>query len=488
MPDGLDNAFGAGIYGDDMNGGNERKIGACFNCVSGIIAFRSTLTKISQGEEGHSKAECPHPRKFKGECRNCGQEGHMGADCPTRVVKCKNCHQEGHDALNCTNPKFVDNARVADKSENEAWDLLKQASHERDIGDFKEALQILSKAAPHYTYPDLEKEFRKRDFSIYLIAMLKDHGDTWTNVNLQGETGKKYAVSYFTSDKPQRPTLVDKWPVSAEENLARLADAGVPLDRGVDKCNNCNKVGHITKRCLEERIASVQPTVTCYLCGEEGHRVRDCAQERKRGGRACKICETVPTRRSELVVTVATRTTWREIVPLARRELAATVERRIIWRRTVRLVKRELAVTAATKIMWLETAPNPERLPATSAVRKATLLANAPSKVKLVPAHLVTGLTLPAAFAMGKVMVVRAALKLNQPRFLDGLVLGKSTVHMMLVLVGRLLQPLALRLLTGKRLRLASLPGVVRKLLVVLAGKDILMETCGLLLAWGYAT
>ncbi|KAH0845541.1 putative zinc knuckle transcription factor (CnjB) [Fonsecaea pedrosoi] len=275
MPPSFDNAFGSATNGDGMNGDDERKMGACFNC----------------GEEGHSKAACPHPRQFKGECRNCGQEGHMAADCPSRVIKCKNCQQEGHEALKCTNPKFVDNTRVADKTEGEAWALLKEASDDRDIVDFKEALQILSKAAPGYTYPMLEKEFRKRGFNIYLIAMEKDLGDTWTNVNLQGEIEKKYAISYFTSDKPQRPTLLDRWPSSPEDNLARLADAGIPLDRGVDKCNNCGKIGHITKRCPEERIASVQPTVTCYLCGEEGHRVRDCGQERKHGARACKICE-----------------------------------------------------------------------------------------------------------------------------------------------------------------------------------------------------
>ncbi len=59
-----------------------------------------------------SKAECTAPRKFTGECRNCGQQGiasqemvqrhianqgpgHMSSECPTRVVKCKNCEQDG---------------------------------------------------------------------------------------------------------------------------------------------------------------------------------------------------------------------------------------------------------------------------------------------------------------------------------------------------------------------------------------------------------
>jgi hypothetical protein len=240
----------------------------------------------------------------------------MASDCPTRVITCKNCEQEGelslasllscdeytdstdlsgHDAINCTNPKALDNSRVAAKSEDEAWALLQQASEERDIGDFKEAVQILSKACPDYTYPKLEKEFRAREFSIYLIAMEKDHAaagmETWTNVNLQGDIGKKYAVSYFLSDKPERLALVDKWPGSPEENLIRLADAGIPLNRGVEKCTNCNKLGHTTRRCPDEKTFSSQPVVACYLCGEEGHRVRDCAMERKNLSRACKICE-----------------------------------------------------------------------------------------------------------------------------------------------------------------------------------------------------
>lgn len=50
--------------------------------------------------------------------------------------------------------------------------MLEQASEERDITDFKEAVQILSKVAPEYTYLELEKEFRKRGFKVFLIAMV----------------------------------------------------------------------------------------------------------------------------------------------------------------------------------------------------------------------------------------------------------------------------------------------------------------------------
>lgn len=119
----------------------------------------------------------------------------------------------------------------------------------------------------------------------------KEHGPTWTNVTLQGDIGKKYTVAYFTSDKAQRPSLVSLWPKDAEENLSRLADAGIPLDRGVMWCTNCRQVGHTRKACTEERGELDGPKVMCHICNEEGHRVRDCTQVQEKKGRACKICE-----------------------------------------------------------------------------------------------------------------------------------------------------------------------------------------------------
>ena len=73
--------------------------------------------------------------------------------------------------------KFTDRVinlqHIADKTESEAWKAIKQASHERDITDFKEAVQVLVKACPELTYPELEKEFRKRDFNVYLVALVR---------------------------------------------------------------------------------------------------------------------------------------------------------------------------------------------------------------------------------------------------------------------------------------------------------------------------
>jgi hypothetical protein len=144
---------------------------------------------------------------------------------------------------------------------------------------------------PELTYPQLEKEMREREMNVYLIAMEKEHGDTFTVVNMQGEIEKQYCVFYFLSDKPQRPTMKERWPESADDNMERLANAGVAVDRGIPKCNNCkatlaiylvllltffpgDKLGHTTKSCPEEKVTIERPTLSCALCGEEGHRVR----------------------------------------------------------------------------------------------------------------------------------------------------------------------------------------------------------------------
>ena len=77
----------------------------------------------------------------------------------------------GPDLLICTD-RVINLTHVADKTEVEAWKAVKQASDELDIADFKEAVQVLVKACPELTYPKLEKEFRKRNMDIYLIALV----------------------------------------------------------------------------------------------------------------------------------------------------------------------------------------------------------------------------------------------------------------------------------------------------------------------------
>lgn len=62
---------------------------------------------------------------------------------------------------------------------------------------------------------------------------------TLSLVNLQGKSGCKHVVGYFFSDKPKRKIFADGWPSSPEENMERLADAGVPMENFVPQCKNC---------------------------------------------------------------------------------------------------------------------------------------------------------------------------------------------------------------------------------------------------------
>lgn len=151
--------------------------------------------------------------------------------------------ENDHDTLECKNPKKIDNSSVPDMSEQEAWALIKEASDDLDVGDFKEAIKILSKAVPEMTYPQLEKELRKRCLNIYLIGLEKEAAPAYTNTNLQGQVGKPYQLGIFTkSSKCPRPILMPIWPKDDADNLERLENTGVPLERGVMICSNCGEL------------------------------------------------------------------------------------------------------------------------------------------------------------------------------------------------------------------------------------------------------
>ena len=84
--------------------------------------------------------------------------------------------------------------------------------------------------------------FRDQDFRTHLFAIEKELPSTMTFVNLQGELDKKYQVTFCLSARPKRAKSSSAWPSNLEENLDRLKDAGLPLERGIPLCTRCKGI------------------------------------------------------------------------------------------------------------------------------------------------------------------------------------------------------------------------------------------------------
>lgn len=185
---------------------------------------------------------------------------------------------EGHRAVDCKVPRKVDRSHLPDLPGAEAWKCLDVAIRERDLDDVKEAVQIYIKALPETTYVDLEGALRNQGYKLYLIPREKPNMvATLTNMDFQGNMGKKYTVNYRFDNRPARPNERDGWPANQEEVMERLADAGEVVPRWVPKCGNCDELGHTAKECTQEKMERTdQVVIKCYNCEGEGHRVRDC--------------------------------------------------------------------------------------------------------------------------------------------------------------------------------------------------------------------
>ena len=143
-------------------------------------------------------------------------------------------------------------------SAEDAWEALQKADEERSLEDFREvrackrfpriqdtdfsdqAFNVYAKAAPDATYDELETAFRLNGFNTYLIATENELPKTHTYVNLQGELDKTYKVGFHLSPNPKRKTAKQGWPESPEQNIERLKDAGLPMERGIPKCMRCD--------------------------------------------------------------------------------------------------------------------------------------------------------------------------------------------------------------------------------------------------------
>jgi hypothetical protein len=196
--------------------------------------------------KGHMKSECtnaPIDRPFDGECRQCGASGHRAADCDQKP--CKACGVPGHTTEACEvnrmHAMFAD-MKIEEVSAEVAWENILTADKEKDVDDIRRAVFAYAKAYPELTLVELEATFRGADFNTYLIAKEQEVSDTHTIVNFQGQPGQKYVLSFQFSPRPRRVKFAEGWPETPEDNIERLAEAGVVMDGFVQKCRNCEQV------------------------------------------------------------------------------------------------------------------------------------------------------------------------------------------------------------------------------------------------------
>lgn len=98
----------------------------------------------------------------------------------------------------------------------------------------------------------------------FIIAKEQVIADTHTIINFQGKPGQKYVVSYQFSAKPKRAKFAEGWPTTPDDNRIRLSEAGIVMDGLVQKCTNCQELGHISKNCSQERQESAaKVAITC---------------------------------------------------------------------------------------------------------------------------------------------------------------------------------------------------------------------------------
>lgn len=163
-------------------------------------------------------------------------------------------------------------------SPEDAWNKLKQAAKERDLDDVKEALQEYVKALGGTpTFKDIQQGLIDEGVNLWFIGIERQLLGAFTNMDLQGNTGKTYTISYRFSEKPTRPRDREGgWPESKEVILDRLDDAGDTVDSGQQRCFNCNEWGHGSKNCPQPKAEKAEEGSLCNNCKEPGHRLRDC--------------------------------------------------------------------------------------------------------------------------------------------------------------------------------------------------------------------
>ncbi len=214
----------------------------------GILHYADRADLDPANRSRHNKADCPNERvdrPFAGTCRECNEEGHPAAECPNRI--CRLCNGKGHKAIDCKAKRVHKFEGVAEMTVDEAWNKMKEADKEKDLDSFRAYFMGYARAMSSGSdgagidLVDLENGFRTDGMNAHLVAKAKEIPDQYTIVDFAGNADRKYVLGIQWNVQSRRRVFSELTTEDPAENLERLKDCGLVMDRGVPKCTNCER-------------------------------------------------------------------------------------------------------------------------------------------------------------------------------------------------------------------------------------------------------
>ena len=129
---------------------------------------------------------------------------------------------------------------VKDFDAESAWNLMTLANAEDDMDEFKEHMWEYIKACAPITMDSLETGFRSNDFRYYLQSLTTEVTFDKCIIGPSGQTDCEFTWMLGRSSKPNRArALKGRLAANSEENIERLAKAGVLVDELRPYCFTC---------------------------------------------------------------------------------------------------------------------------------------------------------------------------------------------------------------------------------------------------------
>ncbi|GJT45766.1 reverse transcriptase domain-containing protein [Tanacetum coccineum] len=148
---------------------------------------------------------------------------------------------------------------------------FKPQSLEEAINIAQRLMDQVTKHAPIQASSDHKRKFNdRRTFN----NNTNYHNNNYRNTNNQPQQNQRQEVANAYAATPAENNRYAK-------NLPLCKRCNLHDTRpGTVKCNNCNKVGNLTKNCRNKRPATgsnqLLVIVICHACGEKGHYTNQC--------------------------------------------------------------------------------------------------------------------------------------------------------------------------------------------------------------------